>query len=304
MSRIVRWSIALFLLGVLFSSGVALMHAGAYGFTVFVIHPYFLGALSCWVLQPARRSSATWCGVGSIVLASAVLCLVGIEGAICIALSLPLTLTLGVVGARRAYRSQSSQSIGRAELAMLLLVPPATFAYDTHAQPAIYAVTTRIEIAAPPQKVWEQIVHLEKFPEPKEWYFHTGLAYPQQVRLDGEGPGATRYCEFTTGAVVEAIEVWDAPHLLRFRVVQNPAPMREWTPYKEVEPKHLHGYLISREGEFRLTPLPGNRTLLEGTSWYQHGLWPASYWRVWSDAVFHRIHLRVFHQIQALAEQS
>ena len=102
--------------------------------------------------------------------------------------------------------------------------------------------------------------------------------------------------------MVEQIDVWDAPRLLRFRVTENPAPMREWTPYAEVSPRHLHGYLISREGEFRLTPLPGNRTLLEGTSWYQHGLQPAPYRRLWSDAIFHRVHQRVFADIKQMAE--
>ena len=98
----------------------------------------------------------------------------------------------------------------------------------------------------------------------------------------GIRPGAVRYCEFSTGPFVEPIEVWDEPRLLRFRVTENPAPMHEWSPYAEVLPKHLHGYLISKQGEFRLTRLPDNRTLLEGTTWYQHGLWPAEYWRWWS----------------------
>ena len=79
--------------------------------------------------------------------------------------------------------------------------------------------------------------------------------------------------------------------------------MREWSPYAGVLPKHLHGYLVSKRGQFRLVPLAGGRTLLEGTTWYQHGLWPAGYWRWWSDAIIHRIHLRVLRHIRALAEQ-
>lgn len=101
---------------------------------------------------------------------------------------------------------------------------------------------------------------------------------------------------------MEPIEVWNEPRLLRFRVTENPAPMHEWSPYFRVLPKHLHGYLISKYGQFRLRELPDNRTLLEGTTWYQHGLWPAAYWRWWSDAIIHRIHLRVLHHIRRLAE--
>src|SRR5207245_959328 len=39
------------------------------------------------------------------------------------------------------------------------------------------------------------------------------------------------------------------------------------------------------------TPLPGGRTRLQGTTWYRHRMWPAGYWRLWCDAVVHRIHL-------------
>jgi hypothetical protein len=111
-----------------------------------------------------------------------------------------------------------------------------------------------------------------------------------------------RYGEFSTGPFLEPIDVWDAPRLLRFRVIESPALMREWSLYAQVQPKHLHGYMVSKRGQFRLTRLPDHQTLLEGTSWYQHGLWPAEYWRWWSDAIIHRIHMRVLNQIRTLAE--
>jgi hypothetical protein len=101
--------------------------------------------------------------------------------------------------------------------------------------------------------------------------------------------------------VVEPIDIWDAPHLLRFHVTQSPEPLREWSPF-EIHPTHLHGYLASKAGQFRLIPLTDHHTLLEGTSWYSHGLWPAEYWRWWSDAIMHRIHMRVLNHIRTLAE--
>jgi hypothetical protein len=79
--------------------------------------------------------------------------------------------------------------------------------------------------------------------------------------------------------------------------------MREWSPY-HIQPKHLDGYMVSKQGEFRLTPLANDRTLVEATTWYSHGLWPAEYWRWWSDAIIHRIHLRVLNHIRELAENS
>ena len=174
--------------------------------------------------------------------------------------------------------------------AVLLLLPSVSPTWDTRAQPPWFEVHSAITIAAPPEQVWKHIVAFPELPEPREWFFRAGIAYPTRTRIEGSGVGATRYCDFSTGPVVEPIEVWDEPRLLRFRVTENPAPMRERSPYGEILPKHLHGYLIAKQG------------LLEGTTWYRHGLWPAEYWRWWSDAIIHRIHLRVMNHIRALAE--
>jgi hypothetical protein len=52
-----------------------------------------------------------------------------------------------------------------------------------------------------------------------------------------------------------------------------------------------------------LTPLPNGGTRLEGTTWYHHGLWPAAYWQLGSDAIIHRIHLRVLRHIRDEVEK-
>jgi hypothetical protein len=188
--------------------------------------------------------------------------------------------------------------MGRGSLASLLLLVPGGLTFDTSATPPVFEVRTEIEIAAPPERIWPNVVAFSDLPEPREWLFRTGLAYPRRARMTGSGVGATRYCDFSTGSFVEPIEVWDEPRLLRFGVTASPPPMEEWSPYRHVAARHLQGYLVSKRGQFRLIALPGGRTRLEGTTWYQHGLWPAEYWRWWSDAVIHRIHLRVLRHIR------
>ena len=128
------------------------------------------------------------------------------------------------------------------------------------------------------------------------------MAYPIRARIEGTGVGAVRHCEFSTGPFVEPIEVWDEPRLLRFAVTSCPSPMREWNPFFEIHPPHLDGFLVSKRGQFRLIELPGGRTRLEGTTWYRHGLWPASYWRLWSDPILHGIHAKVLDHVKSLAE--
>jgi len=79
--------------------------------------------------------------------------------------------------------------------------------------------------------------------------------------------------------------------------------MEEWSPEGQIHPRHLDGYFRARRGEFRLVGLPGGRTRLEGSTWYQLDLAPGAYWRVWADSLVHAIHLRVLEHIKAEVEQ-
>ena len=115
--------------------------------------------------------------------------------------------------------------------------------------------------------------------------------------------GAVRYCVFSTGAFVEPITIWEPRRRLAFEVIESPAPMHELSPYDDIHPPHLDNYLRSRRGEFRLTPLPGGRTRLEGHTWYELDMAPAIYWQPIADAVIHRIHLRVLEHIKRESER-
>jgi Polyketide cyclase / dehydrase and lipid transport len=297
-----RCIVGLLLVAILAFGGVALLHNGIYGYTIFCVSPVLLGGIATWVFRPATAAQAAKIGALTVAAALFSFLALGLEGLICIAMSIPLALPLGALGSLMVYRYEPSRSATRGGIAMLLLLPPASLTWDVQARPLVFEVRSAITIAASPERVWKYVVTFPELPEPREWFFRAGLAYPRLTRIEGSGVGAVRYCEFSTGAVVEPVEVWDEPRLLRFRVTESPAPMQEWSPYAQVLPKHLHGYFMSRQGQFRLTRLSENRTLLEGTSWYQHGLWPAEYWRWWSDTIVHRIHMRVLDHIRTLAE--
>ena len=157
---------------------------------------------------------------------------------------------------------------------------------------------------AEPEKVWPKLVTFSELKPPQELLFHTGIAYPIRAEIDGAGVGAIRHCVFSTGEFVEPIKVWDEPRLLKFAVSAQPRVMDELSPYRDLHPPHLENYLLSREGQFLLTPIPGGKTLLQGTTWYQNRFWPAAYWHVWSDYIIHRIHMRVLVHIKSLAENN
>jgi hypothetical protein len=83
----------------------------------------------------------------------------------------------------------------------------------------------------------------------------------------------------------------------------QPPPMREWSPYREVNPPHLDGYFRATHGEFRLIPLPGGRTRLEGRTRYQVSLFPQVYWTLPAGRLVTAIHERVLRHIKASAEE-
>ncbi|HYL77989.1 MAG TPA: hypothetical protein VEU96_27495 [Bryobacteraceae bacterium] len=281
---------------------------GKYGWGIFVAIPFSvgLGAALVFGYHQARSLAGS---VGVALAANAILggliFAVALEGAICLLMALPIALFFGFLGGVVGYHLQRRpRKQAPAMLALVFLFSPGVittewlFPRDT----PLLKVVSSIEVTAPPERVWEQVVSFSELPPPQEAIFRAGIAYPVRARIDGSGPGAIRRCEFSTGPFIEPIEIWDEPRLLRFSVTANPQPMQEWTPYQHVEPRHLDGYLVSRQGQFRLVQLPNGRTLLEGTTWYQLHLWPARYWQVWSDAIIHRIHLRVLRHVKALSE--
>jgi uncharacterized membrane protein YhaH (DUF805 family) len=281
-----------------------------YGWGLFVALPFTMGfaaALIYGVRQPRSLGSCVGVACLSVTLLGVGLLGLAVEGAFCLVMAMPIALPLAAFGGGFGYIVQRRRWFADgapAFLSMLLIFVPGVQWVEHVAapEPSVYEVRTTIDIKASPERVWKQVVAFSEIPPPTEWMFRAGIAYPIRAGIQGAGVGAERHCVFSTGAFVEPIQVWDEPHKLKFSVTSNPAPMEEWTPYSHVEPPHLHGFLVSNGGQFLLTPLPDGGTRLEGTTWYRHSLWPAAYWRLWSDAIIHRIHLRVLRHIQEEAE--
>lgn len=285
---------------------------GAYGWSLFAALPFCLGLFAVLLHSyhgPRDYGTCMSVALLPVGIVGLLLLLVAIEGLICIVMAAPLALVLAWLGGSLGYYIVGNYwgaKTGSAMLSVVLLAVPAAFGFE-HAvalKPPTFVVRTSIDVQARPEQVWQQVVAFAEIPPPTELLFRAGIAYPIRAEIAGRGVGAVRRCIFSTGAFVEPIEVWDEPHLLMFGVTASPAPLNELTPYGHVEPHHLHGYFVSEEGQFLLTPLASGGTRLEGTTRYRDAMWPAVYWRVWSDYIIHRIHLRVLKHIKEAAEYS
>jgi hypothetical protein len=273
-----------------------------YGLALFLLTPMVLGFIAEAILEWRHRYSiastvATACL--AVVFASVGLMITRIEGLICLLMAMPITLILGVIGtcAARALRTFVDTKMSLVSLAVLL---PVAMVVESRAMqtPPELSATTRIVVNAPPERVWPCLVDLRIEQEKDELAFRVGIAAPVATRTAGRD----RICELTTGPIVERIVVWDPPRRLRFDVLSTPPPMKELNPFGSVDARHLHGCFLGHAGEFRLTALPGGRSLIEGTSWYSVDMMPLAYWRLWTDYLVHRIHHRVFDAIKRKAE--
>ena len=287
----------------LITAGVLLTKVGAYGAVLFVFLPFMMGVLVELIWPSETKRKALLQGAASAAVGCAFFIVVGVEGLICMFMALPLAVPLGMSGSLATFAEREARLTRRTSVLLMLPFAVGSAGYDVAVAPTIYQVTTTIEIAASPETVWQHVISFAEMPKPTDWLFNSGIGYPRGVRLEGTGVGATRYCDFSTGSFVEPITVWEPGKRLEFDVVESAAPMKEWSPYGDIQPAHLHGYFVSRKGRFVLTLLSNGHTLVEGTTWYQHSLEPGPYWRWWSDAIIHRIHRRVLNHVKLLSER-
>ena len=278
----------------------------SYGAVMFLLTPFIVGLVSAY----ASRRVDPWSPLPLKVVLYTLGVMAGaflvfaLEGIGCVLMALPLAVPLAVLGGVVGhFMARHHRAPGT--LALLLIALPAGHGIDR----VFDAVPTRevvsaIEISAPPATVWKHVVSFEEIRTPPPWYFRVGLAYPIRARIDGNGVGAVRRCEFTTGAFTEPITAWDEPHRLAFGVTSQPAPLQEWSPYRNVYAPHLDGFFQTTRGEFRLVSLPGGRTRLEGRTWYTLRMQPQGYWTILADTIIHSIHQRVLDHIRREAEKS
>lgn len=278
-----------------------------YGAVLFMGTPILVGAASAYLYnRPYRRDllSSLFVAELAIMLSGTAMLLFALEGVICLAMLFPIAAVMGLLGGLIGYgvASLTTEQARPLVLAIALLPMGAGIEGRVRELPE-YEVVSSVVIDAAPEEVWEHVVGFSALPDPPDWYFRLGIAYPVTATIEGRGVGAIRRCEFSTGAFVEPITVWDEPRRLAFDVVSQPPPMHELSPYRHVHPPHLDGYLRCQRGEFRLVALEDGRTRLEGSTWYEFDMAPQDYWTLWSDLCIRRIHTRVLNHITMLAER-
>jgi uncharacterized membrane protein YhaH (DUF805 family) len=280
---------------------------GSYGFGMFVASPFIIGAVTGYIANRKQAIAVEWT-IAIVLLATAIggvaLIAVALEGIVCIALAAPLGFGVAVVGGllgraiAQRFGPSTRQTMGAIALVPLILVSewlmPTTTRFDTQQS---------IEINAPPTVVWQSIIRMDMRDEPVALPYRLGLAYPLGGEVVGEGVGALRRGEFSTGTALERVTEWIPDRKLAFVVEKDVPALRELSPYEHVHAPHVRGYFLTNLTSFELVPLPGNRThLVERTS-HELRLEPILYWMPLARLVVDLNNDRVLRHIKHRAEK-
>jgi hypothetical protein len=281
-----------------------------YTFGLFVWLPFVLGSTSTLILsfnncveRKELRNNSYW----TLFVFSIGLLFFAWEGIICLLMAFPIGIIFTYFGflAGHILTKNKLSSKTPTIIIMFSISVPILMSFENiyKSKDELRFVKSSIEILAAPKEVWKNVIEFPQLKEPNEFIFKTGIAYPINASIKGEGVGAVRHCNFTTGCFIEPITIWDKPNVLQFSVDQQPEPMEEISLY-DIHPTHLHGYWVSQKGQFKLTKLNNGKTLLEGTTWYINKIKPDIYWTIWSDYIVHKIHNRVLEHIKEQSEKS
>src|SRR5439155_21234535 len=167
---------------------LAVLALRSYGVSLFMGTPFVAGALTAFLLNRRYPASAretrevvflSLAAIGGALVAFAV------EGTVCIVMALPLALGIGLLGAivGRALALRRAPA-GHAYLVVVLTPLTATL-FDSTGAPALHEVRSVIEIAAPPDVVWRNVVAFPRLREPTDLVCRAGIAYPTGARIDG-----------------------------------------------------------------------------------------------------------------------
>jgi hypothetical protein len=281
---------------------------GVYGWGVFVALPFCMGMASVLIHtyhRPQTLASCLLVSVVSVLVVGVILFALAVEGFVCIIMAVPVATPLAMLGGMFGFLLQRNKHVvSQGSMMCVLAVLPLTLTgveKMKDVDPPVSIVETSIRIHAPAEKVWRNLVAFSDIPLSNEWLFRLGVAQPIRAVIDGNAVGALRRCDFTTGTFVERIEGWEVNRYFAFSVVSPAEGMREFSPYN-IHPRHLDGYFVPQAAEFYLISNDDGTTTLTGTSRYRNAMWPGPYWRLWSDMIIHRVHVRVFDHVKTLSE--
>jgi len=104
------------------------------------------------------------------------------------------------------------------------------------------------------------------------------------------------YRDFDARSMTLDLQGWGSEHPWFERFIRRIAPA------EIIEVGTWKGASAVTMARHALQANPDGTTTLQGRSWYRNSMWPAVYWRLWSDRILHDVHRSVFEHLKRLSE--
>lgn len=239
------------------------------------------------------------------VLGAALAASIGLEGAICIVMGLPVMLSLASLGGLMA-RTDWARRRGVASVAVCLPLALAPVERQLPLPDSPRVVETSIAIDAPPAAIWREIVSVRPIlSEERRPALFTAIGFPAPISatIDRPGVGAVRQARFEGGVLfLETVTKWDLERQLAFTIDPQTAAIPPATLDRHVT---IGGpYFDVLEGTYTIAPLAAGRSLLHLQSRTRVSTHFNLYAGAWSDAVMRSIQSNILEIVRARAERT
>lgn len=222
------------------------------------------------------------------------------EGWACWLMALPLFMILASIGGLIGRSVKKRKAQNNLNLSILVLLPLFLNPLENLVEkiPATYEVYTFIDIDAPADKIWNNVVRVREIPQKEDTgHLNRLLGFPRPVKaeLNFEGVGAYREAIFTNGLVFhETVTAYQDQQYMVFTIKANPHEI----PSTTLDEHILIGgaYFDVLNGTYRLEKLEKNKHRLHLHSHFQlHTTFNfyAGWWAKWIMADIQNNILRV-----------
>lgn len=229
--------------------------------------PLAIGFISVYLARIGSFWRAAWFPQAPALTALFMSLLLAWEGLICIWLWLPLFSVLATMGGLFGWLALKLPSrIGRgSSLGVALVFPYAGMFFEQRLEKPeeLRVVETVVDIAAPADAVWREIVDVPKIREEEHAFalsHFIGFPRPVAALTTGSGVGSVRQASFERGVVfVEKVTEFETNRLLSFSIHAN----AESIPARALDEHVTVGgpYFDVLEGTYRLEEVPGGTRL-------------------------------------------
>lgn len=251
--------------------------------------PFVMGFSVVYLGRISRFWRALWFPQLAALAALALAMVFAIEGLICVVFWLPAYVALTAAGGAAGYLFVKSKQNREAWLGAVFLMPygVAVVEHEIPTELQVRHVETRIDIKAPVDAVWEQIVDVPLIEEQEHgfaWSHLIGFPRPVSARTDMRGVGALREARFERGVVFyERVTRYEPNQALEFDISVDSRSIP-----KDALDEHvtLGGpYFDVLHGAYRIEPLTNDVVRLHLSSDHRLSTHFNGYAAWWTDFV-------------------